>query len=434
MAGVRVLRGPLSSRNFQLLLACDVVSMAGTSIAVVATPFAVLSIGGSGSDVGYVATAGLLPMVVFLLVGGVVADRLPRHQVMVAADVLQGIAQAVTAVLVLTGNARVWELLVLSAVRGTGLGFYFPAATGLVPQTVPPDQLSQANAVERVGRNTAQIGGNALGGLLVGLAGPGWGLAVDAASFAVAALLRIGMRIPARGKSETATSMVEELREGWHEFSSRRWLWAIVLQFAGMVAITSATISVIGPVVADSRLGGARTWGFLLAAYGIGAVVGGAAMIRLRPARMLLAASISVFVVPLLLFALAVPVAVPLIAVTSFAAGASGEVFAVNWVTTMQQEIPPAALSRVSAYDWLGSMALAPAGTVIAGPLLVAFGARSVLFTGGVLIIIFTAAVFTVPEVRQLRRKPAQLPEAPIAGLPEVGRATADAPPGSAPG
>src|SRR5450432_1134223 len=131
MARMRVLQGPLRSRNFQLLLACDVISMAGTSIAVVALPFAVLSIGGSGSDVGYVATAGVLPLVVFLLAGGVIADRLPRHQVMVAADVLQGIAQAVTAILVLTGNARVWELLVLSAVRGTGMGFYFPAATGL---------------------------------------------------------------------------------------------------------------------------------------------------------------------------------------------------------------------------------------------------------------------------------------------------------------
>jgi MFS family permease len=432
MTWVKVLRGPLRSRNFQLLLGCDVISMAGTSIAVVATPFAVLSIGGSGSDVGYVATAGVLPLVVFLLAGGVVADRLPRHQVMVAADVLQGVAQAVTAILVLTGNARVWELLVLSAVRGTGLGFYFPAATGLVPQTVPADQLTRANAVERIGRNSAQIGGNAIGGVLVGLAGPGWGLAVDAASFAVAALLRIGMRIPARADSGTSTTMLEELREGWHEFISRRWLWAIVLQFAGLVAITSATISVIGPVVADSSLGGARTWGFLLAAYGIGAVAGGAAMIRLRPARMLLAASISVFVVPLLLFALAVPVAVPLIAVTSFAAGASGEVFAVNWVTTMQQEIPPAALSRVSAYDWVGSLALAPVGTVIAGPLLVAFGARSVLAVGAVLIIIFTAAVFTVPEVRQLRRKPAQLPDPPAPEQPDP--ATAAAPPGSAPG
>jgi MFS family permease len=434
MTRVKLLRGPLRSRNFQLLLACDVISMAGTSIAVVATPFAVLSIGGSGSDVGYVATAGVLPLVVFLLVGGVIADRLPRHQVMVAADVVQGIAQAVTAVLVLTGNARVWQLLVLSAVRGTGLGFYFPAATGLTPQTVPADQLTQANAVERIGRNSAQIGGNALGGLLVGLAGPGWGLAADAASFAVAAALRIGMRIPARAGSGTSTTMLEELREGWQEFRSRRWLWAIVLQFAGLVAITSATISVIGPVVADRSLGGARTWGFLLAAYGIGAVVGGAAMIRLRPARMLLAASLSVFVVPLLLFALAAPLAVPLIAVTAFAAGASGEVFAVNWVTTMQQEIPPAALSRVSAYDWVGSLALAPVGTVVAGPLLVAFGAQSVLVAGGVLIIIFTAAVFAVPEVRQLRRTSAQPPDTPTEVLPGAGPATAAAPPGSAPG
>ncbi|MEP7023449.1 MAG: MFS transporter [Actinomycetota bacterium] len=427
---MRALRGPLRSRNFQLLLGCDMVSMAGTAISSVATPFAVLSIGGSGSDVGYVATAYLLPMVAFLLLGGVVADRLPRHQVMVAADLVQGAAQGIAAALLLTGTAHVWELVLLAIVWGTGLGFYFPAATGLLPQTVPEEQRAQANAIDRVGRNSAQIGGSALGGILVGLAGPGWGLAVDAASFAIAAALRIGMRIPAKQQAD-GTSVLHELREGWHEFISRRWLWAIVLQFAGICAITSATISVLGPVVAATRLGGARSWGYILAAYGIGAVAGGIVMIRYRPARMLLAASVGVLILSTLLFALAVPLAVPLIAAAAFVAGASGELFVVNWVTTMQQEIPPDALSRVSAYDALGSFALAPVGTVVAGPLLLAFGAPAVLTAGGVLVLVFTAAVFLVPEVRQLRRaEPAQLPD--TEALP--GPATAAAPPGSAPG
>jgi MFS family permease len=330
---------------------------------------------------------------------------------MVAADVLQGLAQGASAALVLTGRCRVWELMVLAAVRGTGLGFYFPAATGLLPQTVPAEQRAQANAIDRVGRNGAQIGGTALGGVLVGLAGPGWGLAADAASFAIAAALRIGMRFSARQPVE-ATSMLHELREGWREFSSRRWLWTIVLQFAGVVAITSAAVSVLGPIVADAHLGGARNWGVILASYAAGAVVGGIAMIRLRPSRMLLTASLAVMVFSVLLFALAVPLTVPLIAAAALVAGICQEIFGVNWITTMQQEIPPAALSRVSAYDALGSFALAPVGTAIAGPLASIFGTSEVLFVGGALIVVLTGAVLLVPEVRHLRRLPRIQPQA----------------------
>jgi MFS family permease len=407
MAGMRWRPGPLRSRNFQLFLACDVVSLAGTSIATVAVPFAVLSIHGSGSDVGYVASAGMLPMIVFLLIGGVVADRLPRHQVMVAADLLQGAAQAASAVLVLTGSARVWELLVLAALRGTGLGFYFPASTGLLPQTVPAGDRAQAIAIDRVGRNSAYIAGTALGGILVGAAGPGWGLAADAASFALAALLRAGMRLPARLPPATDAGIFRELREGWREFASRRWLWSIVLQFAGFTAVASAIISVLGPVVADRSLGGARSWGFVLAAYAAGSVLGGLVMIRFRPSRMLLAATFGVLVFPLLAFALAVPLAVPLIAAAAAIVGAAAQLFSVGWATTMQQEIPPAALSRVSAYDALGSFALAPVGTAAAGPLLTAFGPAAVLDVGGALILAVTLLVLAVPEVRQLRRAPA---------------------------
>ena len=189
--------GPLRSRNFRLLLACDVISASGTAVATVALPFAVLRIGGSASDVGYVAAAYLVPLIGFLLLGGVVADRLPRHQVTVAANALQALAQAASAVLLLAGHARVWELAALAAARGIGTGFYLPASEGLLPHTVPADQRAPANALDRIGRNSGQIGGAALGGVLVGLAGPGWGLAADALSFAVAGALRAGMRFPA---------------------------------------------------------------------------------------------------------------------------------------------------------------------------------------------------------------------------------------------
>jgi MFS family permease len=254
---MRLPRGPLGSRNFRLLLACNVVSLGGTAIAVVALPFAVLASGGSVSDVGYVPTAEVVPVVAFLLAGGVVADRLPRQRVLLAANAGQALAQAAAAGLVLTGGARVWELAVLAGARGTGFGFSYPAAAGLLPQTVPAALRARANAMDRIGRNGAQIGGAALGGVLVGVAGPGWGLAVDAASFAVAAVLRGGMRFPAL-PPVAAVSMLRQLREGWREFSSRRWLWVIVAEFACFNVVFAATTGVLGPVVCDARLGGAR--------------------------------------------------------------------------------------------------------------------------------------------------------------------------------
>jgi MFS family permease len=253
------LGGPLRSRNFRLLVTCNVISVAGSQVSFVAIPFAVSRIGGTASDVGYVATAELIPIIAFLLIGGVIADRLPRHQVIVAANALQALAQGTSATLVLTGQARVWQLAALTAAGGIGMGFYYPAAQGLLPQTVLPGQRPQANALDRTGRNAALIGGAALGGLLVGLAGPGWGLAIDAASFAAAGALRIGMRFPGLPPVQ-APSMLRELREGWHEFTSRRWLWVIVAQFAFVVGIYAAAINVLGPLVAHSRLGGARSW------------------------------------------------------------------------------------------------------------------------------------------------------------------------------
>jgi MFS family permease len=343
-------------------------------------------------------------MIVFLLLGGVVADRLPRHLVIVAANALQALSQAAAAVLMLTGHARVWELAALAAILGVGFGFYFPASTGLLPQTVPDGQRAQANALDRIGRNGARIGGAALGGVLVGLAGPGWGLAADAASFAVAGLLRTGMRFAAMPPAPR-TSMLHDMREGWRDFISRRWLWAIVVEFGFIVAISTAATSVLGPIVAHAQLGGARSWGAIMAAYAAGAVAGGFAMLTFRPQRLLLTASLSVPAFSLLLFSLAVPLAVPLIAAAALVAGGCVEVFAVNWVTTMQQEIPPAMLSRVSSYDALGSYALAPVGALAAGPAAAVFGVRAVLTAGGILIVLLTVAVLFIPEVRHMRRQ-----------------------------
>ena len=399
-----LLRGPLGSRNFRLLAACTVISVAGSQVAAVAIPFAVLRSGGSASDVGYVAAAELIAMIGCLLLGGAIADRLPRHHVIMAAEALQALAQGVSSTLVLTDHARVWQLAALAAAGGAGSGFYYPAAQGLLPQTVPDSQRAQANALYRTGRNAAAIGGAALGGLITGLAGPGWALAADAASFAAAAALRAGMRFQ-RLPPAQAPGMLRDLREGWREFTSHRWLWPVVAQFAVVTGVYAAAMSVLGPLVAHSSLGGARSWGLITAAYAAGAVAGGLVMTRYRPRRLLIAAMLSVPAYSLLLFALAVPLPVPLDLAAALVAGASLEVFTVCWAITMQQEVPPEKLSRVASYDALGGIALTPAATAIAGPVSAAIGTPDVLTAGGALVAILPILTLLIPEVRHMRRK-----------------------------
>jgi MFS family permease len=392
-------------RNFRLLVACNVISVTGSGFSNVAVPFAVLRIGGSAADVGFVGTASLVPLIACLLLGGVVADRIPRHRVIVVANVVQTLTQGTAAALLVTGEARVWQLIVLVAAGGAALGFYLPASSGLLPQTVPASDLAQANAINRAGGNAAAIGGSALGGLVAGTAGPGWALAADALSFALAGALRAGMRFPPSAASTNGDAFLGDLVAGWREFTSRRWLWPVVTQFAIVVAVSAGMIDVLGPLVAHASLGGASAWGFLVTAYAVGAVAGSLTMIRFRPRRIVSAAMLAIPPYSLLLFALAVPLPLPLDLAAAVLAGACVEVYSVNWATALQQEIPPDKLSRVSAYDTLGGYALTPVGTVVAGPLAAAFGTAVVMAAGGALIAILPLLILLVPDVRRMRRR-----------------------------
>ncbi|ATL87022.1 MFS transporter [Streptomyces malaysiensis] len=396
-----------AGRNYTLLTAAAVVTGLGNAGALIAAAFAVLEAGGDGGDVGLVAAARTLPLVVFLLIGGALADRLPRHRVMVAANSLNCVSQAAFAVLVLSGEARLWQMAVLSALGGTGQAFFSPAAEGMLLSSVTRQQAARAFALFRMGMNGAQIGGAALGGALIAVVGPGWVLAVDAAAFAVAGALRSLLDVSAVPRREPGGGMVRDLREGWREVVGRPWLWSIVVQFAVVNAVVGAAESVFGPLVAEDHLGGARPWGFALAAFGAGTVLGGLLMVRWRPRRLLLAGSLSVLPLSLPSAALAVPVPVPALVTVMFLVGVSIEVFGVSWMTALHQEIPEDKLSRVSAYDWFGSVAMVPLATALTGPAEEAFGRTASLWGCSALILALTLAVLTVPDVRQLRRSEA---------------------------
>lgn len=394
-----------AGRNYLLLTGATVITSLGSSGALIATAFAVLAAGGTATEVGLVAAARTVPLLLFLLIGGAVADRLPRHRVMVAANVLNCVSQGLFALLVLTGEPRLWEMAVLAALGGTGLAFFAPASEGMVLAGVSGEHSGRAFAVYRMGMNGANIGGAALGGALVAAVGPGWVLAVDSAAFALAAALRAFLDVSGVPRRAAGGGMLHDLREGWREVVSRSWLWAVILQFSLVNAMVAAAEAVYGPVIAARYLGGPGPWGLALAAFGAGTAGGALLMTRLRPRRLLLTGALCVFPLALPSAALAVPLPTAGLAVIMFGTGVAIEVFAVTWMVALHQEIPEDKFSRVSSYDWLGSLAVVPAATALAGPVQDLIGTRAALWGCSALIVLLTAAVLCVPGVRRLTRR-----------------------------
>ncbi|MFD5885215.1 MFS transporter [Streptomyces sp. NPDC060334] len=400
-----------AGRNYSLLTAAAVVTNLGSHGALIAASFAVIQTGGSPGDVGLVAAARTLPLVLFLLIGGAIADRLPRHRVMVGANALNCVSQAAFAVIVLTGHPRLWQMMLLTALCGTGTAFFNPAAEGMLLSTVSGPHANRAFALFRMAMNGAGIGGAALGGALIAAMGPGWVLAVDAAAFAVAGALRAFLDVGHIPDRAPGGGLLSDLREGWVEFKTRPWLWSIVLQFSVVVAVVGAAEAVYGPLVARDRLGGAAPWGLALAFFGVGTIAGAFLMMAWKPRRLLLVGTLCVFPLALPSAGLAVPLPVWALCLVMLVSGLAIEVFGVSWMTTMHQEIPEEKFSRVSAYDWFGSVSMLPLATALAGPVESAVGRTSALWGCAALVILVTGLVLLVPDVRRMTRKSAK--EAP---------------------
>ena len=396
--------GALRERPFRLLFFGRTASLLGSAFAPVALAFAVLdNLNGSATDLGVVLAAIWIPQVFFILVGGVWADRLPRNLVMVSTDLVMFAAQGTVAALLIGGRAELWQLIVLQVVRGIANAFFFPASTGLIPSVVSPGRLQQANALLRLANSTTSIVGAGLAGLVVGGVGAGWALAFDAATFLVSAAFVVQVRVPVAAR-HAASSFLHELREGWGEFRSRTWLWVIVDQFMFINGFTSGTYLVLGPVVANEHLGGASAWGLIVAGYAAGSVVGGLIVLRWRPSRLLLAGNLAVLLGTPVCFLLAVPASVAVLVAASALSGIGVELFQVMWDTALQQQIPHDRLSRVSSYDALGSFVCIPIGLSLAGPLSALLGVSGALVFAGCVNVVATLIVFTVRDVRTLRR------------------------------
>jgi MFS family permease len=397
---------PLAERPYRLLFSATTISTLGDSVANIALAFAVLDLTEEPKPIylGIIFAGRQAANAALVLFGGVLSDRLPRNRILVAAAIGQGAAQAATAAVVLSGHATLGLLIALQIVYGAADGFVIPAETGLIPQTVSPVHLQEANALRGMMRNLIFVVGPAIGGAIVVAGSPGVALAIDAGSFVAAALLLARIRVPIRIAVEQSR-FLHELREGWREFTSRTWLWSTVVIF-GLGNFFFMFWPVLGPTYAKEDLGGAGHWAVILAVNGIGAVLGGVFALRYRPRLPLVACVIWPTLFCGQLVALALGASTWVLAAASFFAGAAIAIHVALWFTIFQREVPEHAQSRVSSYDTLGSFVLTPLGFVAAGFVGGAIGLPSAAWLAVGAILVLGSIMLLIPSVWRVGRTP----------------------------
>lgn len=407
---VRVLR----RGTFVRYLAATAVSTLGSSMSMVALAFAVLEFG-DASDLGVVLLAREIPVIVLLLLGGVYADRLPRRVILVGTDVVKAVSQGLTAILLVVGAADVWNVALLQMVFGVAAAFSRPATTGILKETVGDEDLQEANALLNLSRSVLSIVGPALGGFIVVAGSPATAVAVDALTFVVSAVLIASMHLAPTVRA-TSVSVLADLHDGWREFVARPWVVVLVASFGLFQLTYFPAVFVLGPTVANEHLGGPAIWGLILAAGSVGALVGGVLVLRVTFRRPLVAVELLVVPAGLFVLSLAVPLSPVAIILASAVSGAGFAMGDVIWMSTLQRRVPEHALSRISSFDWLGSVALNPIGYVLIGPISEQIGVSATLTIAGALNLVVCVGAAALPAIRAVRDDVAVPEGASVAG------------------
>lgn len=400
MFASRAALAPLRHSDFRLFFVGQSTSTLGSAFTGVALVFAVLQVTGSAADVGLALAATRLPVLLFVLAGGVAGDRLSRRALMLGSDAGRFVTQAAAAALLLTGTARLWELLVLFSLNGLAQAFFAPASVGLIPELVDAESLQPANALLGFARGGAGLFGMLLGGTLVTLAGPGEAFAIDSASFVVSAAALARLRLAGSVVLPPAGSLLQDLSRGWREFAARTWLWVGVTHLALLNALALVSFFALGPVVAQRSLGGGAAWGVIGAAFASGMIAGSALATRWRPRRPLVAAFGVVVLAAPQLALLAVAAPLPLVALAAAFGGAQASVWGALWTTTMQRDVPAEILARVASYSQVGALVAAPVGYAVVGVAADLLGLSRVLWFGSAWIVASTAVVTALPAIR----------------------------------
>ena len=391
---------------FRTLLIARIISNVGNGLGPIALAFGVLSLeGATPTSLSIVMAAQLGPMVVFMLFGGVLADRYPRALVVGTSDIFLSGFVVANGIMLINGSATVMSMAIIAFISGSLNALWWPAFAGLVPEVVPEEDLQSANSVIGLGANAANIAGTVAGGIIVAGIGAGWAMVTDGISFFIAGILVFTLRKfgKTRDTTEHTPSVFEDLAHGWKEFSSRSWVVTVVAGYCILNMIFESVLGVVGPVHAEQELGGPKPWSYILAALSVGMMAGVLVSLKVRPKRPLLIALVAQLGVAVWIFTIGVTNWIPLIMVSAFFAGIAFDFFFVLWQTAMQSNIPRESLSRVSSYDAFGSLVFAPFGLVIAGPITERIGTEQTLIGMGIIFAVVLAAMLSVASVRNLR-------------------------------
>ena len=388
--------------QFRRIFLAQTVSTLGDNIAPIAVAFAVLATRDSAVDLGLVLAARVLPLALFIVIGGAWADRLPRKSIMVVSDLARLGTQGAFALVLLVPDAPLWMLLVLQAGNGVASAFFRPASSGLIQEAVPKAQRQSANALLSATNNISGIVGPAIAALLIAFAGNAWAVGIDALTFGVSALFLIGVVVPPR-EIKQRIGLGREIAEGFRAVVERRWAGLSILGFAEFQLFVLASYSVLGPLVADRDYAGATTWAIVTSAAAVGALIGDLVSLRIKPTRPLLVGNLVAMGLVPLLVALAFTAPVPVLVVCALFFGASFSLPDTLWFTALQDNVPEHLMARVSSLDWMGSVALRPLGLAIVAPIAALVGPGAVLVVAAGVTAVTLAGLIASPSVRGLR-------------------------------
>jgi MFS family permease len=394
----------MQDRNFRWFFLARAITMIAGSMSSIALAFAVLEIDNDARSLSFVLAAFTISNIVFVLFGGVVADRLPRALIIQSCYVIDILTIGSIAALLFTGTATIPALVVLSVFNGASSAFVMPAMQGIIPQLTTPEHLQQANAMLSFVRSAVTIGGPIIAGILVATAGPAWAMVVQAIGWLIAIPILALVKLPPPAHSG-GTTMFHDLRIGWQEFWSRSWLWTVVLAFMVMNAIHVGAWGVVGPYIAKNNdMLGIAGWGWVVSAEGVGVLLMTLLLLWFplrRPLRFGMI-GMAAFAIPLTV--LGAHPAVVLLAIAAFIAGAGVEIFNTGWNLALMENVPGEKLSRVSSYDMLGSFVVMPIGTLIYGWLITHAEPATVLITSGIIYAVVALATLFVPSVWRMGR------------------------------
>ena len=402
------LRSLWANRGFRFLITARFVSNIGNGMAPIALAFGVLSLpGATGTSLSYVTASQMIPIVGFLLIGGVMADRFGRARMVGGTDLIGSVIVGMNGLLFVTNNASILQLCIAGFAIGTLNALWYPAFSGLLPEVVEARYLQPANSLIGFSTNIGFTIGASAAGILVSTVGPGWAILVDGGTFFIAGILVWQLKSFSHSTTDVnhQESMLQQMRQGWNEFHSRRWLIVIVGSFSLINMCFEAFLAVLAPLQMKESLGGARHMGFMMFAWGLGSVIGVLFSMRIRTKRPLVTAMAVMPVLGFWMLALAEPVSLPVIMLLALATGIAFDIFYVLWMTTVQSHVPHEALSRVGSYDAFGSNILVPIGLLIAGPLATTLSVRTVMFGAALITILLSVGAFFSRDVRMIQRK-----------------------------